>query len=49
MKRQGFQVIEVGGCFSSFKKQGEHNLHFTPSKMKGKILKYFQLSSLVLK
>lgn len=32
MKTQGFQLIEVGGWFNSFKKQEEHNLHFIPSE-----------------
>lgn len=46
MKTQGFQLIEVGDCFNSLKKQGEHNLHFTSSKHKKENFKI--LSTIIL-
>lgn len=39
MKTQGFQLIEIGGWFNSFKKQRERNLHFSPLKHKNENFK----------
>lgn len=49
MKTQGFQFIQVGGCFNSFKKQGEHNLLLTPSKQKKENFKILSAIILIVK
>lgn len=49
MKTQGFQLIEIGGWFNSFKKQREHNLHFSPSKHKNENFKILSTIPITVK
>lgn len=48
-KTQGFQLIQVGGWFNSFKKQGEYILLLTPSKHKKENFKILSAIILIVK